>query len=381
MSTTFTKLFSSITESTVWCESSDVRIVWIAMLAMADRHGRVFGTIPGLANRARVPVSACREAVKRFMEPDEDSRTKEHEGRRIREIDGGWVLLNHGKYRSIRDEEERLAYKAQKERERRARIAKEERKRGLEDGQKPPRQESTTPEKEGRNRGQKRGQNGQTCTGVDSNGHNADADTEAEAVVAGTNTLNSPNSTGNTQTASSPRSAAEQPVVEPPPSGVRVVPMNFKFTPEQHDLIDLVLVASPPGIVAGLTTGVITPVERALVIGAVKREAQEHRVSHGEALNGLLAAVQHQTASIPLDRLNLLGGMDKYFNKAKYRTDPVHVQERAHGKPKGRQVTDAARAVIADLRRARGDGALGDGTSQGSGTIGRVLAGLRQGAV
>jgi hypothetical protein len=49
MSVTFTKLFSSITESTVWDEPDRVRLVWITMLAMADKHGRVWASVPGLA--------------------------------------------------------------------------------------------------------------------------------------------------------------------------------------------------------------------------------------------------------------------------------------------------------------------------------------------
>jgi len=126
------------------------------MLAMADRHGRVWGSIPGLANRARVSVDATRIAIETFMSPDPDSRTKIAEGRRLEEIDGGWKLINHAKYRSIRDEEERRAYKAEHERNR---------------------------------RGQKRGQNGQTCTPVESGGHNAEAEAEAEAIKAKTNTL------------------------------------------------------------------------------------------------------------------------------------------------------------------------------------------------
>lgn len=105
MSITFTKLFASITESTVWCEPDRVRIVWITMLAMADRHGRVFASIPGLANRARVPVEDAEQAIERFLAPDKYSRTPAHDGRRIEPIDGGWRLLNHEKYRSIRDEE------------------------------------------------------------------------------------------------------------------------------------------------------------------------------------------------------------------------------------------------------------------------------------
>lgn len=105
MSRTFTKLFSSITESTIWCESDQTRIVWIAMLAMADHAGRVWSSIPGLANRARVPLEAVESALETFMSPDPYSRTADFEGRRIEPIDGGWRLLNHAKYRAIRDEE------------------------------------------------------------------------------------------------------------------------------------------------------------------------------------------------------------------------------------------------------------------------------------
>jgi hypothetical protein len=107
---TFTKLFSSITESTIWCEDDQTRIVWITMLAMCNKNGYVFGSPPGLANRARVPIESVRDALKKFMSPDLDSRTKEFEGRRIEEVDGGWRLLNYAKHRAIRDEEERREY-------------------------------------------------------------------------------------------------------------------------------------------------------------------------------------------------------------------------------------------------------------------------------
>ena len=110
MSITFTKLFSSITESTVWCESSNIRIVWITMLAMADRKGRVWASIPGLANRARVPLEDTEIALELFLSPDKYSRTPDYEGRRIEKIDGGWRLLNHEKYLAMRDDEMRREY-------------------------------------------------------------------------------------------------------------------------------------------------------------------------------------------------------------------------------------------------------------------------------
>ena len=107
MSMTFTKLFSSITESSIWSQDDATRLVWITMLAMADRHGRVWAAIPGLANRARVSIPACEKALECFLSPDEYSRTKNFNGVRIEPIDGGWRLLNHQKYRDIRDEETR----------------------------------------------------------------------------------------------------------------------------------------------------------------------------------------------------------------------------------------------------------------------------------
>lgn len=101
----FTKLFSSITESTIWAEPDHVRIVWITMLAMCDRQGRVYATIPGLAGRARVSVEQCEEALHKFLSPDKYSRSKEFDGRRIEDIDGGWLLLNYERYRELRDSE------------------------------------------------------------------------------------------------------------------------------------------------------------------------------------------------------------------------------------------------------------------------------------
>jgi len=95
----YTKLFSSIVTSSVWCESSDVLRVWIAMLATCNHEGEVEGSIPGFANLARVTVPEMESAVKILMDPDSHSRTPEHDGRRIKAIPGGWKVLNHFIYR------------------------------------------------------------------------------------------------------------------------------------------------------------------------------------------------------------------------------------------------------------------------------------------
>lgn len=116
---TYTKLFSSITASTVWGEPYATRIVWVTLLAMADRDGAVHAAVPGLARAANVTLEECEAALQAFLAPDPYSRTKDHDGRRIEEIDGGWLLLNHAKYRGIRQSTDRREYQRQWDREHR----------------------------------------------------------------------------------------------------------------------------------------------------------------------------------------------------------------------------------------------------------------------
>ena len=102
----FTKLFSTIVDSTIWREDLHVKVVWVTMLAKADKNGMVAMSLPGLADAARVTLEQCKDALSRFMCPDEYSRTKDFEGRRVMETDGGWILLNYLKYRKAQDEDE-----------------------------------------------------------------------------------------------------------------------------------------------------------------------------------------------------------------------------------------------------------------------------------
>ena len=90
------------------------------MLAMVDRQGEVHASIPGLAKRAGVTIVDCEKALACLLEPDPYSRTKDYDGRRIAEVDGGWELLNHGKYRALLSAEERKEYNRKKQAEYRA---------------------------------------------------------------------------------------------------------------------------------------------------------------------------------------------------------------------------------------------------------------------
>lgn len=117
----YTKLFSTILASTIWRAPDKTRILWITMLAMADKHGVVEGSTPGLADMARISVDEALVALKELSSPDEYSRTKEHDGRRIAVIDGGWLILNHAKYREKMNADERREYLRAKQAESRAR--------------------------------------------------------------------------------------------------------------------------------------------------------------------------------------------------------------------------------------------------------------------
>jgi hypothetical protein len=70
------------------------------MLAMKDAKGVVEGSIPGLAKAAGITLPECENGLQRLLSPDPYSRTKDNEGRRIAEVDGGWLILNHEKHRA-----------------------------------------------------------------------------------------------------------------------------------------------------------------------------------------------------------------------------------------------------------------------------------------
>lgn len=95
----FTKLHSTIINSSVWDEPDSVRIVWITLLAMSDALGFVESSLGGLAHQARKSREDTTEALTRLESPDPDSKNPDHDGRRIKRVEGGWMILNYVLYR------------------------------------------------------------------------------------------------------------------------------------------------------------------------------------------------------------------------------------------------------------------------------------------
>lgn len=118
----YTKLFNSIITSTIWTEDDKTRILWITMLALADKNGEVQASIPGLARVAGMSVADCEAAINKFLGPDPYSRTPDDEGRRIEAIPGGFALLNHGKYREMASRDESIEANAERQRRYRERV-------------------------------------------------------------------------------------------------------------------------------------------------------------------------------------------------------------------------------------------------------------------
>ncbi len=119
----FTKLHNKLIRSTVWNKPNHIRICWITMLALADRDGLVLSSIPGLATLARLDVEEVEEALESFRQPDKYSQTKLDEGRRIRDVEGGWELITYEVHRRLFSQEERREKDAARKRRARTGVS------------------------------------------------------------------------------------------------------------------------------------------------------------------------------------------------------------------------------------------------------------------
>ena len=105
----YNKLYTKILDSSIWLEPNPTRIVWITFLAAMDEDGFAqFSSVRNLANRAMVTPEEAEAAVATLEAPDAESASKDHEGRRIERVPGGWMILNAGLYRDIVTRTEKL---------------------------------------------------------------------------------------------------------------------------------------------------------------------------------------------------------------------------------------------------------------------------------
>ncbi len=114
----YSKLYRTIFDGSLYGQF-EALTVFMAMLALADRHGEVDAAPAKIAGCLGCDIKFVHDGITSLRAPDPYSRTPIEEGRRIIPLvddEGnsrpfGWKIVNYEKYRSIRNEEERRAYK------------------------------------------------------------------------------------------------------------------------------------------------------------------------------------------------------------------------------------------------------------------------------
>lgn len=103
----YAKIFSQIFESSI-ANNYKVRHIFMDLLVLADRTGRVDMTPESIARRINVPLREVKSALSALSAPDDASRADCQEGRRIILIDShrdwGWQIVNFEAYHKVRDE-------------------------------------------------------------------------------------------------------------------------------------------------------------------------------------------------------------------------------------------------------------------------------------
>jgi uncharacterized phage protein (TIGR02220 family) len=104
------KLFSSLYQGTLRGRSDEI-LVFTNLLAHADQHGNVDKHWKAISDETGLSKERVEAAITTLEAPDAESRSPELDGRRITRLDDhrawGWHIVNHGKYRAIRSEDDR----------------------------------------------------------------------------------------------------------------------------------------------------------------------------------------------------------------------------------------------------------------------------------
>lgn len=107
-----------------------MRVLFTTMLAIKDADHVVRFTAFALSRRANMPEKEVLDGLKVLSSPDKRRLEKQdYDGRRIEQVDGGWLVLNGQKYRDMLQTERRKAQqaayqKAYREREKAKKSAK-----------------------------------------------------------------------------------------------------------------------------------------------------------------------------------------------------------------------------------------------------------------
>ena len=95
-------IWSTIVDSSIWCEPDYVVKVFLTMMALKDADHICRLTAFNLAQRAHKTEAEVLEALRILASPDTKRiEPQEFEGRRIQAVEEGWLVLNGEKYRDL----------------------------------------------------------------------------------------------------------------------------------------------------------------------------------------------------------------------------------------------------------------------------------------
>lgn len=99
----YVPVFDSVFHGTL-CGRWPTLPVWLTILPMADKHGHIDLTCQAMSALTGWPIDLLKQAIAELTQPDPESRSEAHEGRRLILIDPdnrqwGWIVVNHEKYR------------------------------------------------------------------------------------------------------------------------------------------------------------------------------------------------------------------------------------------------------------------------------------------
>ena len=122
----YAKVFAQIFDSSI-ADNYALRHFFMDMLVLADPNGVVDMTPTAIAARTRIPLKEVKKHLEELESSDRESRTPDHDGRRIAKIDEhrswGWCILNYDRFRKIATElqrREKTAARTRKWREKQA---------------------------------------------------------------------------------------------------------------------------------------------------------------------------------------------------------------------------------------------------------------------
>lgn len=108
----YAKVFHQIFDSSI-ADNYKLRHFFMDLLVLADVNGVVDMTPTAISSRTRIPIEEVKTYLRALEQPDPESRTKEHQGRRIALVDDhrtwGWLIINYPRFRELASEEQRRA--------------------------------------------------------------------------------------------------------------------------------------------------------------------------------------------------------------------------------------------------------------------------------